>query len=185
MTLGKPPRLERVFQIYDPPIYFVTLCTSQRRQILANEFVHRVLINYGEYGREQGVALGRYVIMPDHVHLFVCGRDDFNLGIWVRGLKRVVGAAIAGSRKGDVECKDSAAETAAATTGAVAATQAAAVELKHSAIWQRGFFDHIIRNSESYSSKWDYVSQNPVRAGLIQRADDWPFQDEIALIEHR
>ena len=175
MTLGKPPRLERIFQIYDPPIYFVTLCTSQRRKILANEFVHRVLINYGERGRERGNALGRYVIMPDHIHLFVCGSDDFNLGIWVRGLKRVVAAAVAGGREGDVERKDSAAVTAAATTGAAAAR----------AIWQRGFFDHIIRNSESYSEKWDYVRENSARAGLVQLADEWPFQGEIMLIEHR
>ncbi len=173
MTLGKPPRLERVFQIYDPPIYFVTLCTVKRRNILANESVHRVLINYGERARDLGIALGRYVIMPDHLHLFVCGRDDFDLGIWVRGLKRVVAAAVIGGREGDVEPKDSAAVTAAATTRAAVP------------IWQRGFFYHIIRNSESYSQKWDYVHENPVRAGLIRVADEWPFQDEIALIEHR
>ncbi len=173
MTLGKPPRLERVFQIYDPPIYFVTLCTVKRRNILANESVHRVLINYGKRARDLGIALGRYVIMPDHLHLFVCGRDDFNLGIWVRGLKRVVAAAVTGGREGDVERKDSAAVTAAATTRAAVP------------IWQRGFFDHIIRNIESYSEKWNYVHENPVRAGLIRVADEWPFQDEIALIEHR
>jgi REP-associated tyrosine transposase len=28
--------------------------------------------------------------MPDHIHLFVRGSDDFKLGIWVRGLKRAV-----------------------------------------------------------------------------------------------
>jgi REP-associated tyrosine transposase len=179
MTLGKPPRLERVFQIYDPPIYFVTSCAAQRRKILATELVHRALINYGERGRNRGIALGRYVIMPDHIHLFVCGRDDFNLGIWVRGLKRVVAAAVAGSGEIDVARRDSAAVTAAATTGTVATTTASVP------IWQRGFFDHIIRNSESYSAKWEYVRENPARAGLIASADDWPFQGEIALIEHR
>ncbi len=173
MTLGKPPRLERVFQIYDPPVYFVTLCAARRRSVLANEIVHYAFINYGDRGQDRGIALGRYVIMPDHIHLFVCGRDDFNLGIWVRGLKRVVAAAVAGGRKGDMQGQDSAAVTAAATTAAA------------DSIWQRGFFDHIIRNSESYSAKWDYVCQNPVRAGLVQRADEWPFQGEIVLIEHR
>ena len=70
-------------------------------------------MDYGKRGRD-GIALGRYVIMPDHIHLFVCGSDDFNLGIWVRGLKRVVAAAVTGGREGDVERKDSAAVTAAA-----------------------------------------------------------------------
>jgi len=32
-------------------------------------------------------------------------------------------------------------------------------------IWQRGFFDHILRSAESYSQKWKYVCENPVRAG--------------------
>lgn len=152
MTLNKPPRLERIFQIYDPPVYFVTLCTKSRRKILADADVHSALIKYGRIGNERGFTLGRYVVMPDHIHLFVSGTTDFDLGIWVRGLKRVVAAAIPGPR---------------------------------SEIWQRGFFDHVIRNSESYSQKWDYVRQNPVRAGLVPAADRWPYQGEIVLIEHR
>lgn len=45
--------------------------------------------------------------------------------------------------------------------------------------WQPGFFDHLIRRSESYSEKWEYVRQNPVRAGIVTNADDWSFQGEI------
>jgi putative transposase len=46
-------------------------------------------------------------------------------------------------------------------------------------IWQRGFFDHVLRSRESYSEKWNYVRENPVRAGLVKNADDWPFYGEI------
>jgi hypothetical protein len=128
MTLGKPPRLDWVFQRYDPPLYFVTLCAVRRKKILANEFVHRSLIEYGERGVEKSVALGRYVIMPDHVHLFVRGGLEFNLGLWVRGLKRVVAAAVAGGREG---LRGSMASplppvTAAATTSVVATTSGSA-----------------------------------------------------------
>jgi putative transposase len=49
--------------------------------------------------------------------------------------------------------------------------------------WQSGFFDHLIRHGESYSAKWEYVYQNPVRAGLVQQPESWPFQGEIELIE--
>ena len=49
---------------------------------------------------------------------------------------------------------------------------------------QRGFFDHLIRNTESYAQKWDYVRENPVRAGLVSRREDWPFQGEIVEIDH-
>jgi REP element-mobilizing transposase RayT len=45
--------------------------------------------------------------------------------------------------------------------------------------WQQGFFDHLIRHSESYAEKWEYVRQNPVRAGLAQSPDEWPWQGEI------
>jgi REP element-mobilizing transposase RayT len=46
-------------------------------------------------------------------------------------------------------------------------------------IWQAEFFDHVLRSTESYSQKWDYVRENPVRAGFAKNADDWPFQGEI------
>lgn len=45
--------------------------------------------------------------------------------------------------------------------------------------WQEGFFDHVLRNSESYSQKWEYVRMNPVRAGLCKKPEDWPYQGEI------
>ena len=150
MSLGKPPRLEQVFLKYDPPVYFVTFCTNNRRKVLASCAVHSALIEYGRTAEECGIALSRYVIMPDHIHLFVTGTDDFDLGIWIRGLKRVVAAAVTGGRDG---------------------------------IWQRGFFDHLIRNSESYSEKWDYIRENPIRAGLVSCADEWPFQGEIVDID--
>ena len=151
MTLGKPPRLERIFPKYDPPLYFVTVCTKNRRKLLANKTVHQALINCGQSGIQRGYALGRYVIMPNHIHLFVSGTDDFDLGRWIRGLKRVVAAAVSGGRS----------------------------------IWQTGFFDHVIRNSESYSQKWEYVRDNPVRAELVGEARQWPFQGELIRIEHR
>jgi REP element-mobilizing transposase RayT len=48
--------------------------------------------------------------------------------------------------------------------------------------WQEGFFDHIMRSGESYSEKWSYVAQNPVRAALVTRTDDWPFAGEIEVL---
>jgi putative transposase len=153
MSFGKPQRLERVFQKYEPPLYFVTFCTARRQLLLATETVNSALVGYTTAGIDRGHCLGRYVIMPDHVHLFVRGGDDFVLGTWVAGLKRVVAAAVSGGRN------------------------------RSASIWQRGFFDHVIRNSESYSQKWDYVRENPVRADLVTKADEWAFQGEIVVIE--
>jgi len=46
-------------------------------------------------------------------------------------------------------------------------------------IWQREFFDHVLRSIESYEQKWEYVWRNPVRAGLVVQAEDWCYQGEI------
>ncbi len=42
-------------------------------------------------------------------------------------------------------------------------------------IWQDGYHDHGLRNEEDYRSMVTYVLQNPVRAGLARRVDDYPF----------
>ena len=56
-------------------------------------------------------------------------------------------------------------------------------------VWQEEFFDHVLRSSDSYNQKWDYVKDNPVRAGLVKKSDDWPFQGEIeslmSVVRHR
>jgi REP element-mobilizing transposase RayT len=49
-------------------------------------------------------------------------------------------------------------------------------------LWQREFFDHVLRSSESYSEKWNYVFENPVRASLVTHADDWPYAGEIEIL---
>jgi len=90
--------------------------------------------------KEFNVAVGRYVIMPDHLHFFVRGDQSFVLGNWGKGLKRAILEAFPGQSK--------------------------------ASFWQPGFFDHLLRNDESYAQKWAYVRQNPVRAGLVKFAED-------------
>ncbi len=46
-------------------------------------------------------------------------------------------------------------------------------------VWQKEFFDHLLRSDESYSEKWNYVRENPVRAGLVVNADEWKFIGHI------
>ena len=42
-------------------------------------------------------------------------------------------------------------------------------------LWQPEFFDHLLRSDESRSEKWSYIRENPVDAGLVTRAEDWPY----------
>ncbi len=41
--------------------------------------------------------------------------------------------------------------------------------------WQRDFFEHRLRRDESLCDKAAYILENPVRAGLVARVEDWPF----------
>jgi len=121
-----------------------------------------VLIDEWKRARERHRwAIGRYVIMPDHVHFFCRPEHE------AKTLSRFVGAwKTWTSRKIQ---KGRPQPTAAATTP--------------QALWQREFFDHLLRSSESYSEKWNYVRENPVRSGLVTSADGWPYSGEIDRLE--
>ena len=41
--------------------------------------------------------------------------------------------------------------------------------------WQRNFFDHRLRCSESADEKWAYIMNNPVRSRLVHESDVWPY----------
>jgi putative transposase len=49
-------------------------------------------------------------------------------------------------------------------------------------LWQKRFYDHVIRSNESLEKITTYVLENPVRAGLIAAPGDWPFSGPRALI---
>jgi putative transposase len=42
-------------------------------------------------------------------------------------------------------------------------------------LWQISFFDHILRTAEDLSKTAEYILSNPVRAGLVQRPEDYPY----------
>ncbi len=66
------------------------------------------------------------------------------------------------------------------TGGEIARTQAL-----YPPIWQREFFDHVLRSVSSYDQKWGYVRENPVRAGLAARPEDWPHSGECEQLHFR
>lgn len=42
-------------------------------------------------------------------------------------------------------------------------------------LWQRSYYDHILRSSESFDAVAAYIFENPARAGLVGDAHEWPF----------
>jgi len=148
-----PRRPPRVPWVRGTPVFFVTFCTYRRRSVLATKNVQDSFVAFGlRAAQSHNIAVGRYVIMPDHVHLFICGDLHFHLGKWIKALRQALGKSISSG-------------------------------MRHDRIWQEGFFDHILRSDESMAQKWEYVRDNPVRAGFVRIWTEWPFQGEIVLID--
>jgi putative transposase len=144
---NRPRRFDR-FYIREP-VFYITCCSLDRRLIPQLKAAHRAFVRYGERAEERNIAVGRYVLMPDHLHLFVKGDANFAFALDGRSKTRDGSPASCRSRE----------------------------------LWQPGFFDHVLRSDESYTEKWNYVRENPVRAGLVKTADEWPYQGEIVIID--
>ena len=56
-----------------------------------------------------------------------------------------------------------------------AASGAAAPPYQSEGKFQAGGFHRRLRDGESYAQKWQYVRENPVRAKLVARPEDWPY----------
>ena len=156
MVEDHKPRLSRLSWVFtSDPVYFVTACTAKRQRILAKPEIHHAFIEFTQRATARNVYVGRYVLMPDHLHLFVAfGPGSQSLSDWVKSLKNSLSKTL----------------------------RPQGTTAPH---WQKGFFDHMLRTEESYQQKWEYVAQNPVRAGLVQSAEDWPFQGETHALESR
>ncbi len=137
------------------PIYFVTACAINRRHLLASTAIHESFIRFAEQGPEHGAWIGAYVLMPDHLHAFV---------------------AIDGEKLSLSDWMKSLKNALSKTL------RSHSTPTPH---WQKTFFDHVLRSAESYTEKWYYVRENPVRAGLVRRWEDWPLRGEIFALEYR
>ena len=97
MIKDRPRRLDLIY--IDQPLYFVTFATRDRKSIPSLGGAQVALEQYAHCGiAEFHVALGRYVLMPDHVHLFVRGGRNFTLSSWIGGLKRAISVALKSQR---------------------------------------------------------------------------------------
>jgi putative transposase len=150
MPTSHQPRLHRLENLFcTTPLYFLTVCTHERKPLLADNAIHLAFQKFCERAAESGVFVGRYVLMPDHLHTFVSiAEAGATLSIWIKSLKNSLSKTLR-------------------ENGHAA---------PH---WQKGFFDHVMRSADSYSEKWEYVRANPVRAGLTPQPEVWPFQGKI------
>lgn len=137
--------------IESPGAYFLTLCTSERK----NYFWEKVGATIGRpkkaelsfYGKivdeaisdipkiYSSVTVDHYVIMPDHIHLLLTiHSDEFGRPMVAPTIERIIKQF-----KGFV-------------------TKRLGVS-----IWQKLFFDHVIRNKSDYDEHAKYIEENPSR----------------------
>lgn len=132
----------------DRPIIFLSCTTFRRRKVLDNPIVHVFLHGIWQQSQDRnGWAVGHYMIMPDHVHVFVRAAETAEpMPKWIGRWKSLSSRMIS---------RDLAAEKP---------------------VWQEDYFDRFLRTADTYTDKWHYVQQNPVRAGLVTNPADWPYQ---------
>ena len=134
-----------------PNWVFLTVCTEKRERWLAQTPVQKALHDIWQQTATAWLV-SDYLLMPDHLHLF-CAPHDLKftierwLGFW----------------------KDQLAKKLKGQSGAAAPPYQAIGK------FQAGGFHHRLRDGESYSQKWQYVRENPVRAGLVAQPEDWPY----------
>ena len=57
----------------------------------------------------------------------------------------------------------------------LAAFKALNCDLIEGELWQRGFYDHVIRNEKDLIEKLNYIHQNPIRAALVKETSDYKY----------
>jgi putative transposase len=175
----RPAHQTPIEQPNRPVLLFVTLALQPRGDFLASADFHSVYI---EACRDADAwHVGRYVIMPDHVHLF-CSPAQWPpaaVRIWAQYLKRRITIRLAHAG----HCTERHSE--GQTPGGRASSRAAFAQtgVKVPWRWQSDCWDTQMRTGEQYRAKWLYVRDNPVRAKLVETAEQWPFQGELHAIQ--
>ena len=133
-----------------PTIIFDTVCISGRIGWLADDNVHALLLSV--WKEAKAWLVGRYVIMPDHIHYFASpGIDPAPFENWVRYWKSQFTKQYKRNHGGKAP----------------------------PAGWQANDWDTRMRSELAYEEKWEYVRMNPVRRGLVSLVAEWPYQGEL------
>ena len=167
MQRGEPKRRSIRLRGYDystPGAYFITACTHNRLLLFGRVVNGKVAANrlgaVVEGCRRklpdhyENVALDAFILMPNHVHgVIIIGDETTNVGA---GLQPDLPAAV-GSRRHSVPEIVRAFKTFSARriNGMRGSTG--------TPVWQRGFYDHVIRGERELDRVRTYIMDNPRR----------------------
>ena len=161
-------------------ILFVTVCTNGRAPILANIQMQCKILT--AWANAANWIVGRYVIMPDHIHFFCAPSKypapDFHkwMKFWKRLSTQMMSDLSGGRLSSAAADSDRHISPVATSGGRLSSAAAGRVSSCAAKLWQDGCWDTQMRTGAQYEEKWQYIRNNPVRKGLVENADDWPYQ---------
>ena len=133
--------------------WFFTVNLQQRQLHLLTEQIDLLKSCIRRVHRQLPFCIDAWVVLPDHMHCIWTlpeGDNDFP-GRW-RDIKKAFSRAIP-----DGEYR------------------APSRDLRRErGIWQRHYWEHLIRDASDYQHHVDYVHRNPLKHGWVQRVQDWP-----------
>jgi putative transposase len=139
-----------------PGHYFVTICTHQRQNLFEEATFHEIAADtiacIPEQTHAQHVRLDEWVVMPNHVHLIVVFTGyppQADMSAMAVGFTNALGGSL-----GVVVGRYKTAVTTRVNN--LRRSQGAKV-------WQRGYYERIIRNEHELEATRQYIANNPIR----------------------
>ena len=139
--------------------YFFTQVTYQRRPWLCTEIARHTLRTAIEKVRQKyPFSIDAIVLLPDHLHcLWTLPQGDSDYAVRWRLIKTFV-------------TKQCAAELALE-----AKITNSRQQRREGNLWQRRFWEHLIRDEEDFAKHCDYIHYNPVKHGLCKAPGELQF----------
>ena len=150
----------------DGSIYYITSVIYNRAKVFVRpSFVIPIIDSLNYYRYQYSCKLISYVIMPDHIHLLMFPQDLQAITDFMRDFKRFTSGRI--TRQARLEQESAwieAFEQAGDDTGRA--------EFK---VWQDSFWEQCIYTEDFLRQKLNYIHLNPVRAGIVKSAEEYPY----------
>ena len=146
------PRYTRAF--VPGGTFFFTVALLERRRSFLTENVDLLRQCFAEVRRAKPFHIDAIVILPDHLHsIWTLPPEDADFSSRWHAIKARFSKGIEpGERLSERR-----------------------QEKGERGIWQRRFWEHVIRDEQDFERHADYIHYNPVKHGYTKRAADWPF----------
>ncbi len=131
--------------------YAITKCVELRRRVLDCPESAQLILDGLKFRRERSqIRVIGFCIMPDHYHLLAFFIADITLPTFMEALGKFTALRLNRQRGWSGK------------------------------FWQEGYYDHRCRNADDIEDRLIYFEHNPVRAGLVAKAEDWPYSSANA-----